>query len=137
MTPTDALRTSLREAIDEPIPSGGTDLDTRFSAAQVDALLLAVDSVEAAAVEGWTRKAVRALSERGGLQEMTAGSERLKFVSIEAYRAHCLAMADLWQARVPGTLSGSRLLAPVEPDVLGTPEGATTDLSRLTVYVEW
>ena len=117
MTPTDDLRNRLRRALDEAIPTGGTDADTRFLDSEIDELLTDAAYLEAAAAEGWTRKAARAISERGGLEESSVGSEKLKFVSIDSYRRHCLDMAALYRARVPGV--GSRVLAFEAPDVLG------------------
>lgn len=117
MTPTDDLRNRLRRALDEVIPVGGVDADTRFLDSEIDELLTDANYIEAAAAEGWTRKAARAMSERGGLEESSVGSERLKFVSIDSYRRHCLEMAAMYRARVPG--AGSRVLAFAPPDVLG------------------
>ena len=77
MDPTDALRLAFRRNVDEVIPADGTDASTRFSAAEVDEILIAASTIEAASSVGWTRKALRAMSERGGLQKTQAGSERL------------------------------------------------------------
>jgi len=117
MTPTDELRTELRELLDEVIPEGGTESDTRFLNTQIDALLTAASDINEAAASGWTRKALWAMSERGGLQESQAGNEKLKFVDLEKYRDHCLAMAKMFRDQVPA--KGSRLLAFDPPDVLG------------------
>lgn len=117
MTPTVELRTELRELLDEVIPEGGTENDTRFTNVQLDAILMAVSDINEAAARGWQRKAARAMSERGGLQESQAGNEKLKFVDLEKYRDHCLAMAKMFRDQVPG--KGSRLLAFDAPDVLG------------------
>lgn len=122
MTPTPELRTELRELIDEVIPPGGTEADTRFTDAQIDALLVAATDINEAAANGWTRKAAKAMSERGGLQESQAGNERLKFVTLESYRDHCLQMAEMFRGLVPGR--GSRLMAFDAPDVLGTGDTA-------------
>lgn len=135
MVPTDELRTALRDAIDEAIPDGGADTDTRFSDAQIDALLTAATSLEAAASQGWTRKALRAFSERGGLQKSQAGSERFEFVSLESYRDHCLLMASHWAALVPGQ-GTSLLLGIAEPNVLGPDGVVSLDLKRLVGWVE-
>jgi hypothetical protein len=135
MEPTDALRLELRRALDEVIPEGGTDADTRFSDEEIDELLRAFTSIAAAAAEGWARKALRAMSERGGLQKMQAGSERFEFVSIESYRDHCLLMAQTWSDQIPGQGS-ARLLGIVEPNVLGPTDPTRTDLSRLIACVE-
>lgn len=131
MTPTVELRTTLRRALDEAIPTNGTADSTRFSDAEIDELLAEAASLPAAAAEGWTRKAARAMSERGGLEENQAGDQKLKFVSIGEYRDHCLAMARLYADRVAG--AGSRALELDPPDVLGTTATAA-DVSRLLGY---
>ena len=139
MTPTPALRARLRRDTDEVVPSGGTDADTRFADAEIDEILTEAESTSAAAAEGWTRKAMRALSERGGLQETSAGSERMKFVSIESYRDHCLAMAALFTAKGLGVVAGgseSLVFGIEQPDILGTASVVGTDVSRLALYVE-
>jgi hypothetical protein len=128
MTLTDILRTELRELLDEAIPLGGSEIDTRFTNTQIDALLTVASDINQAAAEGWRRKALRAMSERGGLQESQAGDEKLKFVSIEAYRDHCLTMAKMFSDLAPG--AGSQLAALDPPDVLGISE-QQTDLSRI------
>lgn len=120
MVPTDDLRAELRELLDEMIPPGGTESDTRFTNAQIDALLTAASDINEAAWAGWTRKAAKAMSERGGLQESQAGNERLKFVTLESYRDHCLQMAEMFRGLAPGR--GSRLMAFDAPDVLGIGE---------------
>ncbi len=122
MIPTDELRAELRELLDEMIPAGGTERDTRFTNSQIDVLLTAASDINEAAANGWTRKAARAMSERGGLQESQAGNERLKFVTLESYRDHCLQMAEMFRGLAPGR--GSRLMAFDAPDVLGTGDTA-------------
>ncbi len=116
MTPTADLRSKLRLYIDEIIPNGGTDTDTRFTEAELDDILSEAADIYSAASEAWFRKAARAMSERGGLEENSAGDERHKFVSIEAYRDHCLQMSSVY-ARMAG--SRSRVMAFEPPDVLG------------------
>ena len=104
MTPSQELRDQLRELIDERIPPGGTDADTRFSDAELDRILQAASTLNQAAAEGWRRKAARALSERGGLVSAGAGDERFEFVSPKEFREHCLQMADYYASLdAPGT----------------------------------
>ncbi|SFU40330.1 hypothetical protein [Alicyclobacillus macrosporangiidus] len=117
MTPTDELRNKLRRMVDEVIPAGGSDTDTRFTDAEIDELLTDASTIEDAAAEGWFRKAARAMSERGGLESSQAGDEAHKFVSLEAYRDHCMAMYQAYKQRVPGL--GSRVFEFQPPDVLG------------------
>lgn len=128
MTPTDELRKELRELLDEEIPSGGSEGDTRFTNTQIDKLIQSASCIEEAAAEGWKRKALRAMSERGGLQESQAGDEKHKFIDLEKYRDHCLAMTKMFADMVPGR--GSRMFNLDPPDVLGTRE-QETDISRI------
>jgi len=129
VTPTEELRTKLRRALDEVIPESGTESDTRFTDAEIDELLEEADCLEEAAAEGWFRKAGRAMSERGGLEESSAGDEKHRFVKLQDYRDHCLSMARLYSDRIPG--HGSRALEFDPPDVLGTETTSEGDLSRL------
>lgn len=99
-------RTELRRLTDERIPAGMTAADTRFSDAELDILLAGATHINSAAAAGWRIKAARAMSERGGLQESKAGDEQHKFVSLETYRDHCLAMAEMYSGLVAG--HGSR-----------------------------
>jgi len=117
MTVTQDSREILRELIDETIPLGGTDADTRFSDSQIDAMLSAATDINAAAAIGWRLKAVRAMSERGGLEGSKAGDEQHTFVSLEVYRDHCLMMAKMYSDMVRGT--GSKALGYCLPSVLG------------------
>lgn len=104
MTPSQELRDQLRELIDERIPPGGTDADTRFSDPELDRILEASATLNQAAAEAWRRKAARAYSERGGLLRAGAGDERFEFVSPKEFRDHCLQMADYFASRdAPGT----------------------------------
>ena len=117
MTPTAELRERLRRLIDERIPPGGTDADTRFTDAELDEVLAGARTLEEAAAECWELKAARAMSERGGLEAADAGDESLKFVSLVDYRDHCLRMAELYRRKA--SRSGSRLFAFEPPPVLG------------------
>lgn len=103
---TEALRMELRRLIDERIPVGRTAADTRFADAELDILLQTAAHINGAAAAAWQLKAARAMSERGGLQESKAGDEQHKFVSLETYRDHCLAMAEMYSGLVAG--HGSR-----------------------------
>lgn len=111
-------RSKLRRLIDEKIPPGGTDADTRFVDADLDEFLIESTVIEEAAAKAWTEKAAQAMSLNSGLLETQAGDERVRFLNPETYRDHCLAMAEMYRSRVPG--KGSRLFAYDPPDVLGT-----------------
>lgn len=103
------LRTQLRELIDEIVPAGQHATATRFTDAQLDSLISAATHINQAAVAGWRSKAARAMSERGGIEESQAGDERHKFVSIEIYRDHCMAMVEVYNKLVPNI--GSRAMS--------------------------
>lgn len=118
MTPTPELRERLRRLIDEVIPQGGTEADTRFTDAELDEILEAAQYIEEAAAECWERKAARAMSERGGLEESQAGDQRFRFVSLTDFRDHCMRMAELYRSKIPKRVS--RVFAFCPPDVLGT-----------------
>ncbi len=113
LIPTPVLRIELRRLVDERIWT--TAADTRFSDAELDILLTGATHINAAAVSGWRIKASRAMSERGGLEESQAGDEKHKFISLEAYRDHCLAMAQMFSTLVPRV--GSRALEYDLPEV--------------------
>ncbi len=123
MVPTDDLRTELRELCDEQIPEGGSDADTRLSAAQVDRLLTRAQNIYLAASEAWILKAAMMQRELGHLQETAAGDERTRRVDLQAALQYCMAMADamkqVGQAEA-GATAGSRVLELEPPDVLGT-----------------
>lgn len=107
MAPTDDLRAKLRPLIDEIIPAGKLDTDTRIDNTELDEILTASATLNYAAAEGWRRKAARAMSERGGLEKSSAGDESHTFVSIEAYRDHCLRMAAQFGGVQVGTIERS------------------------------
>ncbi len=111
MIPNEELRTKLRSLIDEVIPPGKLDTDTRFDDCEIDTILSEAATLMSAASEGWLRKAARAMSERGGLEEAQAGDERHKFVSLEKYRDHCLVISEMY-AKKAGKRS---LLLALEP----------------------
>lgn len=111
MVPTDELRVRLRRLVDESIPEGKTDRDTRFLDADIDDLLIEADNILLAASEGWLLKAVKIGNELGQLAETQAGDERYKRIALSDAREYCLAMAKAYEqkgAKAAG--EGSRLL---------------------------
>lgn len=100
MTASEETRTKLRRLIDERIPAGGTAADTRFDDDELDEILEAASTLEAAAATCWERKASRAMSERGGLEGSKAGDESHTFVKLSDYRDHCLRMAAQYRGVV-------------------------------------
>ena len=65
MAPSPELRTRLRKLLDERIPDGGRDTDTRLLDEDLDEILTESASVFAAAAMGWTVKAGMLQSEMG------------------------------------------------------------------------
>lgn len=100
MTASEETRTKLRRLIDERIPTGGTAADTRFDDDELNEILEAASTLEAAAATCWGRKAGRAMSERGGLEGSKAGDESHTFVKLSDYRDHCLRMAAQYRGVV-------------------------------------
>ncbi len=97
MTATEAVRTSLRELIDERIPEGGTAADTRFADSELNGILATATTMNAAAATCWERKASRAMSERGGLENSKAADATHTFVKLTDYRDHCFKMASYYR----------------------------------------
>ncbi|MGV8164642.1 MAG: hypothetical protein ACLKAK_07280 [Alkaliphilus sp.] len=117
LIPTPELRNKLRQFLDEKISITDVAADTRFSDAEIDALLTEASHINNAAAAGWTLKATWVMSERGGLEKSQAGDEKHEFIKLTEYRDHCLAMAKLYAHMTPKT--GSKLLGYDLPDVGG------------------
>jgi hypothetical protein len=118
MTPTEDIRNKLRLLIDEQIPEGGTEADTAFTDAELDDILVEAVDIYAAASECWFRKAARVNRTRGGIEEATAGDERIKFVSFQQYVDFCITMAERYSQRSADG-NNSILMGYDPPDVLG------------------
>jgi hypothetical protein len=121
MTVTIVTITLLRTMIDEVIPEGGTDKDTRFSDDFLMQILSEASSIEEAAAMLWEIKAARAFSERGGIEETRAGDESIKYVSLAEYRDHCERMADHYRRKA--RQYGSRLFSFDPPEIGGLTNG--------------
>lgn len=114
MTPTAELRTRLRKLLNEVIPPGGTESDTRFLDADLDELLLEARNIYGAAAAGWTMKAGML---QGQIERYSVGQEQYDLTSLKDQMAHALAMADRYadMAKVSG---GSIVLKITPPEVL-------------------
>jgi hypothetical protein len=115
MVPTDELRTKLRRLVDESIPAGGTDGDTRFLDTEIDDILTGSENVLYAASQGWTEKAGKIGDELGQMVETQAGDERHKRVALKDALEYCLGMAKVYEvkgdkAKAEEDREGSRLL---------------------------
>lgn len=97
MKPTPELRQELRELLDEVIPDGGKDTDTRFTDSQIDRLLERARNIYAAAAEGWTRKAAMLQRELGQFEEYSVGTENYKTINLTTAINAALSMAKKYQ----------------------------------------
>ena len=117
MTPTAELREELRELLDEVIPEGGTESDTRFTDAQLDRLLGKNRNIYAAAAEGWTRKAAMFQREMGQVQSYSVGQERYDLAKAKDLLEYALKMAETY-SRMATSGMGSMILKFKPPEVL-------------------
>lgn len=111
------LRQELRELLDEVIPEGGKDSDTRFSDEQLDRILTKARNIYAAAAEGWTRKAAMLQRELGQIEQYSVGSENYKIVNLTTAINAALNMAKTYQ-EMAGSTMGSLILRVKPPEVL-------------------
>jgi len=118
MTPTDALRTRLRKLLDERIPEGGSTASTRFTDNDLDELLLESSSIFGAASMGWTMKAGMMQSEMGDIEQITAGQETERLVSLKERLGYALTMAENYKVLARSQGSGSLMLGIRQPEVL-------------------
>jgi len=95
MIPTPELRTRLRKYLNEMIPVGKTDADTRFLDAELDELLTEAENVYQAAAKGWVIKAGLL---QGDIESYSVGQEKYDLSSLKDQLAHALAMAKQYAA---------------------------------------
>ena len=117
MTPTAELREELRELLDEAIPEGGSESDTRFTDAQPDRLLSKSRNIYAAAAEGWTIKAGMLQRELGQIEQYGVGAENYKVVNLTTAISAALNMAKTFRNMAASTM-GSVILKFKPPEVL-------------------
>jgi len=117
MTPTPELRTKLRKLLDEPIPAGGSDADTRFLDADIDELLIEAANIYEAAATGWTLKAGKIQRELGQLQSYSVGQERYEMTDPKVLMDYALKMAETYR-KLAGNSVGSIILRFEPPEVL-------------------
>lgn len=119
MTPKTELREELRELLDEVIPEGGAESDTRFTDTQIDRLLSRANDIYAAAADGWTRKAAMLQRELGQVEEYAVGQERYKTVNLTTAINAALNMAKTYRDMAAAASSvGSLVLKFQPPEVL-------------------
>jgi len=117
MTPTEELRLELRELLDEVIPEGGMESDTRFTDAQLDKLLTKANNIYAAAAEGWTRKAAMLQRELGQVESYSIGQEQYDMRKLKDMLDYALKMAETY-SRMAASSMGSTILRFTPPEVL-------------------
>lgn len=117
MTPTAELREELRELLDEVIPEGGTESDTRFTDAQLDRILAKTRNIYAAAAEGWTRKAAMFQREMGQIKSYSVGQERYDMADLTSLLEYALKMAETY-SRMAASRMGSMILKFKPPEVI-------------------
>ena len=117
MAPTAEAREELRELLDEVIPEGGTESDTRFTDAQLDRLLGKSRNIYAAAAEGWTRKAAMFQREMGQVQSYSVGQERYDLAKAKDLLEYALEMAETY-SRMATSSMGSVILKFKPPEVI-------------------
>ncbi len=117
MTPTPELRARLRKLLDEQIPAGGTEADTRFGDSDLDEILTEAASIFGAAAVGWTMKAGMCQREMDSLEGYTLGDRDEKLTSLKDRQAYAFAMASQYTAMAQSTL-GSVILQVQPPEVI-------------------
>lgn len=114
MTPTAELRARLRKLLNEQIPDGGSETDTKFLDSELDELLTESNTVYSAAAAGWTIKAGLLQSQ---IESYSAGQERYDLTSLKDQLSHALTMAEKY-AMLAKTNIGSVILKLSPPEVL-------------------
>ena len=117
MTPTTELRAKLRKLLDERLPEGGSDADTRFSDADIDELLSEAANIYEAAAAGWTLKATMFQREAGQIQSYSVGQERYEMSNPKDLMEYALKMAETY-SRMAASSMGSVILKFKPPEVL-------------------
>lgn len=119
MTPTLALKTRLRKYLNEVIPAGKTDADTRFLDTELDELLAEAENVYQAAAKGWVIKAGLL---QGDIESYGVGQEKYDLTSMKDQLAHALAMAnqyaDLAKTTAGGKVNSGAILKLTKPEVI-------------------
>ena len=117
MTPTTELRAKLRKLLDERIPEGGSDADTRFSDADMDELLIEAANIYEAAAAGWTLKAGMFQRELGQIESYAVGQERYDMRKLQDMVNYALKMVETY-SRMAASSLGSVILKFKPPEVL-------------------
>ena len=107
----------MRKLLDEQIPAGGSDADTRFSDADIDELLIDATNIYEASAAGWTIKAGMFQRELGQIQSYSVGQERYDMRQLQDMVNYALKMAETY-SRMAASSMGSMILKFKPPEVL-------------------
>lgn len=107
----------MRKLLDERIPEGGSDSDTRFSDADIDELLSEAANIYEAAAAGWTLKATMFQREAGQIQSYSVGQERYEMSNPKDLMEYALKMAETY-SRMAASSIGSVILKFKPPEVI-------------------
>ena len=107
----------MRRLLDERIPEGGSDSDTRYSDADIDELLSEAANIYEAAAAGWTLKATMFQREAGQIQSYSVGQERYEMSNPKDLMEYALKMAETY-SRMAASSMGSVILKFKPPEVL-------------------
>jgi len=112
-------RDRLRALVDEPVPAGGSQYDTRFTDDQLDVLLNAASSVEGAAADGWMRKGGMLLNEMDGIESERQGQETYSYASLKSQLAYTREMSHYYRSidQADRGVRVGRMLSVEEPEV--------------------
>ena len=118
MTPTAELRTKLRKYLNEKIPVGGTDADTRFLDSELDEMLTEVANIYQAAARGWVIKASLLQID---IESYSVGQEKYDLTSLKEQLAHALTMANQYDkfssAAESGPVTSGVILKLTKPEI--------------------
>ncbi|ACV64903.1 hypothetical protein Dtox_4236 [Desulfofarcimen acetoxidans DSM 771] len=106
MTPTPELLTRLRKYLNETIPAGGTDTDTRFLNSELEELLTEADNVYQAASKGWI---IKASLLQGDIESYSVGQEKYDLTSLKDQLSHAVTMASQYASLGTATAGGKVL----------------------------
>ena len=107
----------MRKLLDEQIPAGGSDADTRFSDADTDELLIDATNIYEAAAAGWTLKAGMFQRELGQIESYAVGQERYDMRKLQDMVNYALKMAETY-SRMAASRMGSVILKFKPPEVI-------------------
>lgn len=109
----------LRRILNERIPAGGQDSDTRFTDAEITSTLADCDLIEAAAALLWEEKAAMVAEEP---DRFAMGDESITLGSPSELRKHAVSMAAQYRKLAEekrGTSGPASLFArPTAPEIL-------------------